>query len=85
MPDDSDPLVVPVATPAGSLYFATIQPKGTVQDAIHALLRKDGVENEVLGDLSPYGWALQRIRKEHHGRQWEEEELESLGNGSATH
>lgn len=76
-----EPLIVPVATPSGSLYFATITPSGTAEDVIQALLLNGEATLEVLGDLPPFGWVLQSIRKEHHGRQWEEEELESLGNG----
>lgn len=75
-------LIVPVATPLGSLYFATIDAGGTVDDVIQELLSNDDAVSELIGDLEPYGWALQRIRREHNGRQWEEEELEQLGNGS---
>ncbi|TCD69208.1 hypothetical protein EIP91_008311, partial [Steccherinum ochraceum] len=79
MPDE--PLIVPVAVPSGSLYFATITPDGTAEDVIQALLLNEEATEDVLGDLQPFGWVLQRIRREHNGRQWEEEELESLGNG----
>ena len=61
--------------------FATISHDGTVQDVIDLLVINPEVTSEILGDLQPYGWALQRIRREHHGRQWEEDELEALGNG----
>lgn len=77
----NDPLIVPTIVPGGSLHFATIAATGTVQDVLDALLSNEEVTAEVLGDLEPYGWAMQRIRREQHGRQWEEDELESLGNG----
>ena len=74
-------LIVPIATPSGSLHFATIHPEGTVDDALQILLTDDEATSDVLGDLESYGWALQRMRKERNGRQWEEDELERLGNG----
>lgn len=79
MPESS--LVVPVVVPTGSLHFATTRPDGVVQDVIDALLAQPEVTSEVLGDLNGAGWALQRIRIEKSRRQWEEEELESLGDG----
>ena len=79
---DPDSLIVPVVLPAGSLHFATISPHGTVQDVVEYLVADDEVTSEVLGDLQPFGWALQKIRREHNGRQWEEHELEALGNGA---
>ncbi len=78
----SDPLIVPTAIPGGSLHFATITADGTVQDVLDALVANEEVTADVLGDLEPYGWAVQRIRLEHNGRQWEEDELEALGNGA---
>lgn len=77
-------LIVPVVLPSGSLHFATISRDGTVQDVVESLVVNDELISEILGDLQPYGWALQRIRREHNGRQWEEEELEALGNGVYT-
>ena len=74
-------LIVPVAVPSGSLHFATINSDGTVEDVIRFLLIHGEGTSEVLGDLEEYGWTLQRIRSERNGRQWEEEELEELGNG----
>ena len=71
----SDPLIVPTVVPGGSLHFATVTSGGKVQDVLDALILNSEVTSEVLGDLEPYGWAVQRIRHEHHGRQWEEEEL----------
>ena len=76
-----EPLIVPVAAPSGSLYFATITPDGTAEDVIQALLQNEEATTDILGDLQPFGWALQKIRREHNGRQWEEDELEALGNG----
>ncbi len=78
---EGDPLIVPVVLPSGSLQFATIPSDGVVQSVIDDLTGNGEVLFEVLGDLKSYGWALQRIRKEHNGRQWEEDELEALGNG----
>ncbi|KAJ3004363.1 hypothetical protein NUW54_g4848 [Trametes sanguinea] len=77
----ADPLIVPTIVPGGSLHFATIVADGTVQDVLDTLIANAEVTAEVLGDLEPYGWAMQRIRREHNGRQWEEDELEALGNG----
>jgi len=74
-------LIVPVVVPTGSLHFATIKPDGTVQDVIDTLLTQPEVTAEVLGNLDDAGWALQRIRIEKNGRQWEEEDLEKLGDG----
>lgn len=81
----SSPLIVPVVVPTGSLHFATIQPDGTVQDVIGALLAQQEVILEILGDLDDTGWALQKIRVEKNGRQWEEKDLENLGDGMPRH
>ena len=78
----ADPLIVPTVVPGGSLHFATITAEGTIQDVINALIANEDVTEEVLGDLESYGWAIQKIRREHTGRQWEEDELEALGNGA---
>lgn len=75
------PLIVPVVLPSGSLHFATISSHGTVQDIVETLVADQEITSEILGELQPYGWALQKIRREHNGRQWEEDELEALGNG----
>jgi len=83
MPSSS--LIVPVVVPTGSLHFATIQPDGTVQDVIGALLAQPEVISEILGDLDDSGWALQEIRVEKNGRQWEEKDLEKLGDGTPRH
>ena len=80
----SDPLIVPTVVPGGSLHFATVASGGKIQDVLDVLISNSEVTSEVLGDLEPYGWAVQRIRREHHGRQWEEDELEDLGNGEHT-
>lgn len=74
-------LVIPIIIPTGSLHFAAIKPDGVVQDVINALLSLDEVVSEVVGDLVADSWALQQIRREHNGRQWEEDELEALGDG----
>ena len=77
-----DTLIVPVIVPSGSLHFATVSSAATVQDVQNYLTAQGEITSEILGDLEPYGWAMQRIRSEHNGRQWEEEELEALGNGA---
>jgi len=79
MPEGS--LIVPVVVPTGSLHFATISTDGTVQGVIDALLAQPEVTSEVLGGLDDAGWALQKIRIEKSGRQWEEEDLEKFGDG----
>ena len=76
-----DILIVPTVLPSGSLHFASIQHDGTVGDVINSLSALDEVKSDVLGDLPPSGWAIQLVRKESPGRQWEEDELESLGDG----
>jgi len=81
MPESS--LIVPVAVPTGSLHFATIKPDGIVQDVVDALLAQSEVTSEVLDGLDDAGWALQKIRIEKSGRQWEEEDLESLSDGQS--
>ena len=75
-------LIVPVVLPSGSLHFATVSRDGTVQDVVENLVSNPEITADILGDLPPYGWALQKIRREYNGRQWEEEELEALGNGA---
>ena len=79
MPESS--LIVPVVVPTGSLHFATVQLDGIVQDVIDALLAQPEVTSEVLAGLDGAGWALQKIRIEKSGRQWEKEDLENLGDG----
>ena len=79
MPDDT--LIVPTVLPSGSLYFASVRQDGTVGDVINSLLVLDEVKSDILGDLPPRGWAIQLVRKASPGRQWEEDELESLGDG----
>jgi hypothetical protein len=81
-PMSDDILIVPTVLPSGSLHFASIQHDGTVGDVINSLSALDEVKSDVLGDLPPSGWAIQLIRKESPGRQWEEDELESLGDGA---
>jgi diaphanous 1 len=77
-----DTLIVPTVLPSGSLQFASVQHDGSVSDVINFLSDQDEVKSDVLGDLHPCDWALQLIRKEPPGRQWEEDELESLGDGA---
>lgn len=79
MPDDL--LIVPTILCSGSLHFASVKQDGAVQDVIDSLVALEEVREDVLGDLQPEGWAIQRIRKEHNGRAWEEEELEAFGDG----
>ena len=74
-----DILIVPTVLPSGSLHFTSITHDGTVSDVINSLSALDEVKSDVLGDLPPSGWAIQLIRKEQPGRQWEEDELELLG------
>ena len=77
-----DTLIVPVIAPSGTLHFATIPSSGTVQSVQDYLVTNEEITSEILGGLESHGWAMQRIRTEHNGRQWEEEELEGLGDGS---
>ena len=79
MPESS--LIVPVVVPTGSLHFATIHPDGTASHVIDALLAQPDVASEILDGLDDAGWALQKIRIEKSGRQWEEEDLEKLNDG----
>lgn len=80
MPDDT--LIVPTVLPSGSLHFASVQHDATVGDLINSLTALVEVKSDILADLPPCGWAIQLIRKESPGRQWEEDELESLGDGT---
>ena len=77
-----DILIVPTVLPSGSLHFASVRHDGTVGDVINSLSALDKVKSDVLGDLPPCGWAIQLIRKESPARQCEEDELESLGDGT---
>ncbi|EMD40584.1 hypothetical protein CERSUDRAFT_102967 [Gelatoporia subvermispora B] len=79
MPDDV--LIVPVASPNGAVHFATVNSDATIQDVLDTLILTPAATSDVLHGLEEYGWALQRIRREHPGRQWEEADLEALGNG----
>lgn len=76
-----DQLIVPIEIPSGNLQFATISHNGTIHELLDSLTGNVETVGQIIGDLPPYGFAIQQIRKEHNGRQWEEEELESLGNG----
>lgn len=79
MSDES--LIVPTVLPSGTLHFVTIKHDGTAEDVLNLLSSNVEATSEILGDLQPYGWALQSVRKHTNGRHWEEEELEALGNG----
>lgn len=79
-----NPLIVPTVLPSGTLHFVTIAHAGTVEDVLENLSANAEATAEILGDLEPYGWALQKVRKYADGKQWEEDELEALGNGMCT-
>lgn len=75
-------LIVPIVLTTGSLRFAEVQEDAVAQDVINSLFAEtEEVRAEVNGDLDDHGWALQKIRAEHNGRSWEEEDLEALGDG----
>jgi diaphanous 1 len=78
---DNNTLIVPVLLVTGSLHFAEIHKDGNGQNVVDALLREEGIKEEILGGLEESGWALQRIRVEQTGRPWEEDELMALGDG----
>lgn len=79
-----DTLIVPVLIPSGTLQFSTLMTSATLQDLLDDLTANGEITTQILGDLQPYGWAIQQVRKEHAGRQWEEDALEALGNGKNT-
>ena len=74
-------LIVPIALTTGSLRFAEVQEDARAQDVLNWLIASGEIRTEVIGDLDDHGWALQKIRAEHNGRTWEEDELEALGDG----
>jgi hypothetical protein len=74
-------LIVPVVLTTGSLRFAEVQEDAVARDVTDYLIAIQEVRTEVIGDLEDHGWALQKIRVEHNGRTWEEDELEALGDG----
>ena len=75
-------LIVPTLLPTGALHFATVPSTATVSDVISILSSRAEVVKDVLGDWKDNKkWAIQRIRSEDNGRQWEEDELNSLGDG----
>ena len=76
------PLAVPTTLTNGNLYFAEVSADATAQDVIHALLAQEDLKWEALDGLPDEGFALQIIRSERHGRSWEKEELEALGDGA---
>ncbi|KAH7919532.1 hypothetical protein BV22DRAFT_1075069, partial [Leucogyrophana mollusca] len=77
----SESLIVPTLLPNGSLQYPTTSSTATALEFVANLLQHDEVKSEILGDLSEGAWALQRIRRQPKGHQWEEEDLEALGNG----
>lgn len=78
----AEALVVPTILPTGAVHFAEVGQDATAQDVLNALVTVDEVKQDVLGSLEEnYGWALQKVRNEHSGRPWEEDELEALGDG----
>jgi diaphanous 1 len=74
-------LIVPTVLASGSQHFAEVRPHGTAQDVIDFLSALDEVKSDILGELHEQGWGLQQIRVQQSGRQWEESELEALGDG----
>lgn len=79
MSDNS--LIVPVKVALGSLQFTSVKSDSTVQEVIDCLVALDEITSELLGDLEGAGWAIQKIRQNESGRQWEEEELNAMGDG----
>ena len=79
MSDNS--LIVPVKVALGSLHFASVKSDSTVQDVIDSLVALNEVTSELLGDLEEAVWAIQKIKQNKRGRQWEEEELHAMGDG----
>lgn len=79
MPDDT--LIVPTLLPTGSLHFAAVRNDSVVQDVLNTLTDIREVQEDILGDWQCDRWAIQRIRKEASGRQWDENELEHLSDG----
>ncbi len=77
----TSPFTVPVILTTGSLYFAQVAEDATVGNVIDILLEQDQCKAEALEGLSDQGWALQTIRNERHGRRWDDEALEALGDG----
>lgn len=76
------PLVVATTLTNGNICFAEVPRDATVQDVIDALLKQENIVSEALDGLPDEGWALQKIRTERHGRRWEDEALEALGDGT---
>jgi diaphanous 1 len=79
MSDDS--LIVPTLLPTGSLHFAAVKTDSVVQHVLDALANLEEVRDDILGDWQCDHWAMQKIRKETPGRQWDERELERLSDG----
>ncbi len=79
MPEDT--LIVPTLLPSGTIHFAEVSQQGSAQHVIDSIMASGEVTKGTLGSLEDRGWALQRIRREKHGRTWEQDELEALGDG----
>lgn len=79
MSDDS--LIVPTLLPTGSLHFAAVKSDSVVKDVLDTLANMEEVQEDILGDWWCDRWAMQKIRKETPGRQWDELELEHLSDG----
>jgi diaphanous 1 len=79
MPEDT--LIVPTLLPSGTIHFTEVSKQGSAQDVINSIMALGEVPKGTLGSLEDRGWALQRIRREKHGRTWEQDELEALGDG----
>ena len=82
MPEN--PLIVPVLSAAGTVYFASVAQNATARDVITSLVQSREVQEDYLGGIHDVGWDLQKVRKEEPGRVWEEDELEHLGLGKPT-
>ena len=79
MPDPR--VIIPVSTPSGSVYFASVSRDASIADLISSLIESGEIKAEVLGELEELGWDIQKIRKEQSGRSWEEEDLNQLETG----
>ena len=74
-------LIVPTLLLNGTIHFAEISQEGTAQDVVDTIVASKDITNDILGHLENRAWALQRIRVEKNGRNWEQDELEVLGDG----
>lgn len=76
------PFVVPTLSPSGAVHFAAVKQDPVAQDIIDALSENEEVITDILGDLAPSGWAIQRVPKEASTGTWNEEDLRNYGNGN---